>query len=57
VGGAALLLSLGMGTLYLPGSPVALAWPSEWIIVLAWTLLGAALFTWARRGGARMEVD
>jgi amino acid transporter len=55
VGGAALLLSLGLGSLYLPGSPVALAWPAEWTIVLGWTLLGAALFAWARRSGEETE--
>jgi amino acid transporter len=55
VGGTALLLSLGLGSLYLPGSPVALAWPAEWIIVLGWTLLGAALFAWARRSGDETE--
>jgi amino acid transporter len=57
VGTAALLFSLGLGTLYLPGSPVALAWPSEWAIVLGWTLLGAVLFAWARRSGAGTEAD
>ncbi|HEY5656656.1 MAG TPA: amino acid permease [Myxococcota bacterium] len=57
VGIAALLLSLGLGTLYLPGSPVALAWPAEWSIVLGWTLLGAVLFAWARRSGAQPEAD
>ena len=57
VGSAALLLSLGLGTLYLPGSPVALAWPSEWIIVLGWALLGAVLFAWARRSGAGTEAS
>jgi amino acid transporter len=55
VGGAALLLSLGLGSLYLPGSPVALAWPAEWIIALGWALLGAALFAWARRSGEETE--
>lgn len=57
VGTAALLLSLGLGTLYLPGSPVALAWPPEWVIVLGWTLLGAVLFAWARRTGAETEAS
>lgn len=43
VGWAALLLSLGVAVLYLPGSPAALIWPHEWLIVIAWTLFGAAL--------------
>lgn len=54
VGAGALLVSVGIGVLYLPGSPAALAWPQEWGIVLAWTILGTALYGWARvarRGG------
>ncbi|MCC5032488.1 APC family permease [Streptomyces sp. WAC 00631] len=45
VGIAALLLSLGLGVLYLPGMPAALVWPSEWVIVGAWWLVGA-FFLW-----------
>jgi len=43
VGRIALVLSLGIAVLYLPGSPAALVWPYEWLIVLGWTLLGLAL--------------
>lgn len=43
VGGAALVLSLGLGVLYLPGMPAALAWPAEWAVVGLWWLLGAVL--------------
>jgi ABC-type Fe3+-siderophore transport system permease subunit len=28
--------------LYLPGSPSALLWPQEWVILLAWVVLGVA---------------
>lgn len=45
VGGAALVLSLGLAVLYLPGMPAALEWPSEWLIVGAWWLAGA-VFLW-----------
>ncbi|MDA0564275.1 APC family permease [Streptomonospora sp. S1-112] len=45
VGGAALVLSLGLGVLYLPGMPAALVWPYEWIIVGGWWLAGA-VFLW-----------
>lgn len=45
VGALALVLSLGLGVLYLPGMPAALVWPSEWIIVGAWWLVGA-VFLW-----------
>jgi APA family basic amino acid/polyamine antiporter len=52
VGTLALLLSVGLGLLYLPGSPAALVWPQEWAIVLAWTLLGAALYGLRRKPAA-----
>jgi amino acid transporter len=44
VGWLALLLSIGMVGLYLPGSPAALVWPAEWALVLGWTLLGLLMF-------------
>jgi APA family basic amino acid/polyamine antiporter len=44
VGWLALILSLAIATLYMPGSPAALVWPHEWMIVLAWVLLGAAMY-------------
>jgi len=43
-GYAALILSIGLIFLYLPGSPSALVWPQEWGIILFWVILGAALF-------------
>ena len=43
VGMAALALSIGLAVLYLPGSPAALLWPQEWVIVLAWAVLGGML--------------
>ena len=48
VGALALLVSLGLAVLYLPGSPAALAWPQEWLIVILWTALGAILYAAAR---------
>ncbi len=42
-GYTALVLSVGIGLLYLPGSPAALLWPWEWGIVVAWCVLGAVL--------------
>ncbi|AXK31842.1 APC family permease [Streptomyces armeniacus] len=40
-GAAALVLTLGLAVLYLPGMPAELKWPSEWVIVGAWWLAGA----------------
>ena len=48
VGYCALILSLGITALYLPGSPSALIWPYEWAIVLVWTVLGLIFYLWAR---------
>jgi amino acid transporter len=54
VGYTALILSLGMMLLYLPGSPSALLWPHEWVIFLGGAVLGAVLYLWAwtTRGAA-----
>lgn len=48
VGYAALILSIGLAMLYLPGSPAALVWPIEWAIVLGWSILGAVFYLYAR---------
>ena len=51
VGVLALILSIGLGCLYLPGSPAALIWPYEWLMVLGGAVLGAAFyFNSLRRG-------
>ncbi len=48
VGYAALILSLGIIVLYMPGSPAALVWPYEWGMVGGWCLLGLMFYLWAR---------
>ncbi len=48
VGGAALLMSLAIGWLYMPGSPAGLVWPYEWAIVGGWAALGILVFGWCR---------
>jgi hypothetical protein len=48
IGIAALVLSLGIAALYFPGSPAALVWPYEWLIVIAWVALGAIMLRFAR---------
>jgi amino acid transporter len=47
-GWAALVLSLAIAVLYLPISPAALIWPYEWLIVIAWVLLGGFMLRIAR---------
>lgn len=49
LGWLALLGSLGLLLLYLPGSPSALAWPVEWALVLLWFLLGGVIYASLRR--------
>ncbi len=44
VGVLALVLSLGLAVLFLPGMPSALVWPYEWIMLGFWALLGAVFF-------------
>ncbi len=47
VGVVAVILSIGMLGLYMPGSPSALA-PIEWVIFAGWMLLGLAMYAWSR---------
>ncbi len=44
IGWLALLGSIGLLVLYLPGSPSALAWPIEWGLVLLWFVLGGLFY-------------
>lgn len=44
IGWLALLGSIGLFLLYLPGSPAALAFPIEWGLVLLWFLIGGMVF-------------
>jgi amino acid transporter len=44
VGTSAVVLTLGLLCLYLPGSPSSLIWPYEWAMVIGWALLGGALW-------------
>lgn len=44
VGWVAVIMSLGVCVLYMPGMPSSLVWPYEWIIVIAWTLLGIIFY-------------
>jgi len=57
IGYTALILSLGMMVLYLPGSPSALVWPHEWMILLGGAVTGVVFYVWARivRGRAISE--
>ena len=44
VGYLALIMSIAIGMVYLPFSPASLVWPYEWIMVLAWALIGAVFY-------------
>lgn len=43
VGWGAVLLAVALLTAYLPGSPSALLWPHEWLMLVVWAALGAIL--------------
>ena len=47
VGWTAIVLGVALLCLYLPGSPSALAWPHEWVIVGGWAVVGIGI--WLRR--------
>ena len=49
VGGIAFVLSIGLALLFMPGSPSALLWPSEWVIFLGWGLLGVVMYFMATK--------
>ena len=49
VGWLALACAVGIGVLFLPGSPAALVWPYEWIIVGGWAVTGVVMAWTARR--------
>lgn len=51
-GWLAFALSLGLGALYLPGSPSALVWPQEWAIAAIWCVAGVVLYRSRADGGA-----
>jgi amino acid transporter len=48
LGGLALILSIAIMVLYLPGSAAALSWPQEWGIFLVWMSGGLVLYIYAR---------
>jgi len=44
IGWLAVIMSIGVFILYLPGMPSALAWPYEWLIIVGWIILGIILY-------------
>lgn len=55
-GVAAVLLSVGMAFLYMPGSPAALS-GAEWVIFAGWSLLGVVLYIHSLRTYGRAYSD
>ncbi len=53
VGVLAVVLSLGLASLFLPGMPSGLVWPYEWVILGFWVLLGAVFFVRMPRSAHR----
>lgn len=46
-GWIAVIMSIGVGALYMPGMPSALAWPYEWLIIGVWSILGFVLYKYS----------
>ncbi|MFJ8261303.1 APC family permease [Rummeliibacillus sp. NPDC094406] len=49
VGWIAIILSVGVLALYMPGMPSALVWPYEWVIIIAWAAFGAILYKYSMK--------
>jgi APA family basic amino acid/polyamine antiporter len=54
LGPLALLATMALIVLYLPGSPSGLLWPFEWAVVILWAVLGLAFFLASRTRVATM---
>ena len=57
IGWLAILMSIGVGILYMPGMPSALLWPYEWLIIISWSVLGVILYWFSMRKRKGREVD
>ncbi|WNC68313.1 amino acid permease [Thalassotalea nanhaiensis] len=49
VGWSALIVSICLAWIYLPWGPSSLLWPYEWVMIIAWSVLGLILFLMAKR--------
>ncbi len=57
IGWAAVVMSVGIGILYMPGMPSALVWPYEWIIVIVWAILGFIFYKFTVTKESIKETD
>lgn len=57
IGWLAVLMSIGVGVLYMPGMPSALLWPYEWLIIISWSLLGFILYQFTMRNRDKLGPD
>ncbi|MFQ3333383.1 MAG: APA family basic amino acid/polyamine antiporter [Woeseiaceae bacterium] len=49
VGFSAFFLSLALAGLYFPGSPAALIWPYEWMLVFIWIVIGVVFSCFTKK--------
>ncbi|WP_246206632.1 APC family permease [Virgibacillus ihumii] len=47
IGWIAIIMTIGIAILYMPGMPSALAWPYEWLIIGLWAVLGLILYKYS----------
>jgi amino acid transporter len=57
IGPLAVLATILLVFLYLPGSPSSLSWPYEWAVVIGWTVLGLLFFLAGRKRVSEMGSD
>jgi len=55
-GWIAIVMSIGVGILYMPGMPSALGWP-EWIIIIIWTIFGIILYKITMKKETTQDTD
>ena len=56
VGYSAIVLAVALLAFFLPGSPSALAWPEEWVIVGIWFVAGGVVWALNREHSSRQPV-
>lgn len=57
IGWLAVIMSIFVAVLYLPGMPSALIWPHEWVIVIVWAILGVIFYMYSMKKFGKAKSD
>lgn len=57
IGWLAIIMSIFVAILYLPGMPSALLWPHEWVIIIVWAILGVIFYMYSMSKFGRKKSD